>query len=60
MEETKSLWKSKTFYINLFALIAVLATELSTLLSTGESVTVMVLLNLVLRAMTKQGIKLTP
>ena len=56
MVDIKPIWKSKTFYLGvLLPLSIVLLTELENFLSTGQAITAMAVLGLILRAVTKSG-----
>lgn len=53
--ETKHWWASKTVWVNIVALVSVLlSTEFSFELSAEETTSIIVIVNLILRAVTKQ------
>lgn len=51
--ESKQWWKSKTIWINVLAILGVLVTGLEGLLSSGQAITLVAVLNLILRAFTQ-------
>jgi len=59
MEENKKFWKSKTFWVNVIALASMLArARFDLVLSAEEEIAILAIVNLVLRAVTKQGLEL--
>lgn len=55
MAETKSWWQSKTIWVNIVALLSVLlSTEWGFELTAEETTSILVIINLILRAVTKQ------
>lgn len=58
MQNAKEFWKSKTFWVNVLAFLVILLTQLKEALSTEAAVTVLVAVNIILRALTTSGIKL--
>ena len=59
MSETKLIWKSRTLWINILAVAVVLFTDLEGFLGTGADITIMAIVNIFLRAITKSGVTLT-
>ena len=57
MRNAKSFWKSKTFWINLLAIIGGITTALSGDIQNGVTLSGLSIANIVLRAVTNQGIK---
>lgn len=57
VKNEKSFWKSKTVWINILGLSAGVLTAVQGELVTGGSLTVAALVNIVLRVVTKSGIK---
>ena len=57
--EKKHFLKSKTFWINSLAIIGALAAGISDMLTAGQAVTIMALVNLVLRTVTSSGVRFT-
>lgn len=53
----KPFWKSKTFLVALGSLVIVFLTNLEQYLSSSEAVTLMGVLMIVLRAITKESVK---
>jgi hypothetical protein len=54
--ERKKWYESKTVWINLLTAIAAIATGVAEMLTTGEVVTLMAILNIILRFITKSKI----
>ena len=58
MEETKKWYKSKTIWVNVITLVALFAQmQFGFLLSGEEQAAIVVIINLVLRAITKSGLE---
>ena len=55
-EETKPFWKSKTLWANVLLVVAGVATGAADALGSGSSLTILGLVNIVLRVITKQGL----
>lgn len=54
--ETKTIWKSKTFWANIIALAIVLLTDFEQLLGSGADITILAVVNIIFRAVTKNGV----
>ncbi len=52
-EETKKWYMSKTFWLNVLAILGIIFTGLSAMLTAGQAVTVLAILNLIVRALTQ-------
>lgn len=55
-EGNKAFWKSKTLWINLLAIVGLLATEIAETLGVGGTVTIVAVLNMIVRFFTTKGI----
>jgi len=55
--ERKDWWKSKTLWVNTLAILAGIFSGLATELSANNAVTVVAVANIILRVITKDGIK---
>ena len=55
--ETKVFWKSKTLWINGLVVLSLFLADLANLLTTGEAISIVAVLNMLLRVITKSGIK---
>ena len=58
MTQTKKWYQSKTIWFNVLMVIAAILTDVATQLQTGGLLTVSAVGNIILRAVTKTGIKL--
>lgn len=58
-EETKPWWRSKTIWVNLIALIALIAQGMfGFVISVEEQAAIIIFINLILRAITNEGLAL--
>lgn len=57
MTEEKPFWKSKTLWLNLLALIIVILTGIENAVNANISLTVITVMNIILRAVTKEAVK---
>lgn len=55
----KPWWKSKTLWANVILIGSVILADVGNLLSTGQAVSIVAVLNIGLRAITKSGLKWT-
>jgi len=55
---TKVFWKSKTFLVNTLALLGAFLTMLSGEVAVSGTLTLMAVVNIVMRIITKQGVSL--
>ena len=58
MEEVKAWYLSKTLWVNVLVLVGAFTTDFASVLGAEGTITVVAVLNLVLRVLTKHGIKL--
>lgn len=58
-EEIKKFWRSKTLWVNMIALVAmVVQAKYGFIIALEEQAAILVIANLVLRALTKEGLEL--
>ena len=56
--EPKPFWQSKTIWLNVIAVVIAILTGLEEMVSTGEAITLISVINIGLRYVTTSGIKL--
>jgi hypothetical protein len=56
-QQEKEFWKSKTFWVNVLIVLGGSATMIAGELETGGTLTTIGVINIILRVMTKAGIK---
>ena len=56
-QKFKEWYKSKTLWVNIFAFVVAVLTGINNLLTTGQAITFLAIINIVLRFITKHEIK---